>query len=429
MVPSHIQQLISNLHFYLVSAFSVFCLCPVSAQSDTAPNIILIMADDLGYAGIGCYGNQTISTPHLDKLAASGLLFTDFHSNGAVCTPTRAALLTGRYQQRAGLEGVIYAKGPTRSTGLDPSEITIAQLLKSSGYATGIFGKWHLGYEKKFNPTYYGFDEFYGYVSGNIDFHTHYDGAGIYDWWHNKDTIRERGYVTDLITKYSVEFIQDHRDRPFFLYIPHEAPHVPFQGRDDPGYRYPNIQFSYHGPVKDTVRAYREMIEVMDEGIGQIVATLKDLNLEENTIIIFISDNGAESFGHNGHLNGAKGSLLEGGHRVPAIVSWKGKISPGISDATTMSFDWLPTILSLSGTSIPADRQLDGINLRDHLINRSPVMERDLFWRYRKQSAVRRNSYKLLINDGDTLLFNLKNDPSERHNLSGVQPAITTALM
>lgn len=204
--------------------FLLFLLCNCQNEStkeptkqrSTQPNLVLIMADDLGYQGIGCFGNDLIKTPNLDQMAKEGLLFTDFHANGAVCTPTRAALLTGRYQQRAGLEGVIYARGATRETGLSTTEYTLANALKSAGYATAITGKWHLGYRKEFNPTHYGFDEFYGYVSGNVDFHTHFDNSGVYDWWHNLDTIQETGYATDLITEHAINFIKKIKTNPFF---------------------------------------------------------------------------------------------------------------------------------------------------------------------------------------------------------------------
>lgn len=401
---------------------------PKEKAATARPNIVLIMADDLGYGGIGCYGNQVLQTPHLDQLAAEGLRFTDFHSNGAVCSPTRAALLTGRYQQRAGLEGVIYVKGPTRQIGLDSSEQTMAKLLKANGYATGIFGKWHLGYAPAFNPVHHGFDEFYGYLSGNVDYHSHYDNAGIYDWWHNLDSIQEEGYSTDLITTHAVDFIKAHQDEPFFVYVPHESPHVPFQGRNDPGFRFPDNEFTYQGPVTDTDRAYIEMVEVMDEGIGVILQTLKDLHLEENTLVLFISDNGAEAFGHNGALNGDKGHLLEGGHRVPAIAYWKGKIQAGVSDETIMSFDWLPTFLALSNSSKPTDVALDGIDLSPLLLQGQALPQRNLYWRYRKESAIRQNQYKLWVKGADTLLFDLQQDLAESQNIAAQHPTLVQEL-
>ncbi len=403
--------------------------CVQPKPEDRPPNFVLIMADDLGYAGIGCYGNEVIHTAHLDRMATEGLRFTDYHSNGSVCSPTRAAMLTGRYQQRSGLEGVIYARGPTRATGLDTNEHTVASLLKAEGYATAIIGKWHLGYQKRFNPTHCGFDEFRGYVSGNVDFHTHYDNAGVYDWWHDTDTVIEEGYVTDLITQHSVEFIQRHKNQPFFLYVPHEAPHVPFQGRNDPGYRFADNEFTYHGPVQDQDRAYIEMVEVMDEGIGKIMETLESEGLAENTLVFFVSDNGGEPFGHNGPLRDDKGSLFEGGHRVPAIAWWKGQVEPGISDATVMSFDLMPTFLALADVGWPEGHPLDGIDLSSHILQGAPLSPRTLFWRYRESKAVRSGPFKLMTIANDTMLFDLTTDLAEQSDISSSHPGERTQLL
>ncbi|MDF9799618.1 arylsulfatase A [Catalinimonas alkaloidigena] len=400
-----------------------------NASASSKPNIVLIMADDLGYGGISCYGNEEINTPHLDALAKQGIKFTDFHSNAPVCTPTRAALLTGKYQQKVGLEGVIYVRGETREVGLDTTALTIAELMNDNGYATGIMGKWHLGYKKEFNPVHHGFDEFYGYVSGNVDFHSHYDNAGIYDWWHNLDSIQEEGYVTDLITEHSVDFIKQHKEEPFFLYVPHEAPHVPFQGRNDPAYRFPDKEFTYYGPVEDQDRAYKEMVEVMDEGIGRIMEALRENGLEENTLVFFLSDNGAEEFGHNGILNGHKGGLLEGGHRVPAIAYWNGRIKAGQSSEQLMSMDLLPTILSVSGTETSEGRDFDGKDFSPVLFGEGEMPERTLFWRYRGQKAARENEWKLLITKSDTALYNLEADLRETTDLSEQHPDILKNLL
>lgn len=403
--------------------FILFCLTACTQKTtELQPNIIVIMADDLGYGGIGCYGNTEISTPCLDSLAAGGLRFTDFHANAPVCSPTRAALLTGRYQQKSGLEGVIYVRGETRATGLDTSETTLAEVLKEAGYQTGMMGKWHLGYDQKYNPVYHGFDEFYGYRSGNIDYHSHYDNAGIYDWYHNLDTISEKGYVTDLITKHAVEFIEKNQESPFFLYVAHEAPHVPFQGRDDPAYRFPGQEFPYLGIVEDRHRAYREMVEVMDEGIGAIHKKLEALNLEENTLLFFISDNGGlRGYGHNDPLHGAKGGLYEGGHRVPAIAYWPGTIMPGTSDALLMTFDLFPTCMAIAGMDRAADLDLDGTDFLPVLMGTGSLQERDLFWRYRRHKAVRSGKMKLLVTQQDTLLFDLETDLEEENNLAAAK--------
>ncbi len=404
----------------------VFSSC--TPKAPPLPNIILIMADDLGYEGIACFGNDSIQTPNLDQLAAGGLILTDFHSNGSVCTPTRAALLTGKYQQRVGLEGVIYVRGETRQYGLDTSVVTMAEALQRAGYRTGIMGKWHLGYEPEYNPVNHGFEEFYGYVSGNIDFHSHYDNAGIYDWYHNLDSIYEEGYVTDLITDHAVDFVKTHKHEPFFLYVPHEAPHVPFQGRNDPAYRFSDNEFTYYGPVEDRTRAYREMVEVMDEGIGRLMKTIQELNLEKETLIVFISDNGAERFGHNGELNGSKGSLLEGGHRVPAIAYWNGKIQAGRSDQTVMSFDWMPTFLALAGVDTK-NLDLDGIDLSGLMLQNQSLPPRSLAWRYRNQKALRKGPWKLLMSDQDTSLYNLSEDLVEHQDLSVEQSEMLQQLM
>lgn len=414
----------------VVIVFSFACNEEKQSAYDQPPNLILIMADDLGHAGIGCFGNEEIQTPYLDQLAAEGLRFSNYYANSTVCTPTRAALLTGRYQQRSGMEGVIYVKGPTREVGMSPNEITLAELLKTQGYATGIMGKWHLGYDKAFFPTEQGFDEFYGYVSGNIDFHSHYDNAGIYDWWHNQDSLIEEGYVTDLITQHALDFIDQHQHEPFLLYIPHEAPHAPFQGRNDPGYRYPDQEFSYYGPVEDKATAYKEMVEVMDEGIGRIIEKIKTLKLDENTLIVFVSDNGAErDYGHNGSLRGWKTNLFEGGIRVPGITWWPGKIPAGETDLPVMSFDWMPTFLSLSGTPLPEDLKLDGQDLSGLLLQGDPLPQRPLFWRYRAQKVIRDDHWKLLVDEKEgSMLFNLQADPNETIDLAAEQPELVQKL-
>ncbi len=416
----------SKIIFAKVAFFSlIMSLAMVSCSSgaDESPNIVIIMADDLGYGDVGCYGSEWTETPAIDRLAEEGMRFTDFHSNGANCTPTRAALMTGRYQQRAGLEGVIYVRGETRQTGLDPSETTLAEMFSDAGYVTGIMGKWHLGYRKKYNPVLQGFDTFHGYVSGNIDYHSHYDNAGIFDWWHNLDTVRENGYVTDLITDHSIDFIRENRDQPFFLYVPHEAPHVPFQGRSDSAYRYPGREFSYLGPVEDQEAAYREMVEVMDEGIGRIMQTLNDLQLDKKTFVIFCSDNGSR-FGSNGPLRGAKGSLWEGGHRVPAIARYPGIIEAGAeSSAIILSMDLAPTLLAVAG--IEQSHDFDGVDFSAHMYEREPLESRPVFWRYREQATVRKGSWKYLKMEGEEYLFNLEEDLTEENNRVDQHPEIT----
>ncbi len=399
-------------------------------DANTRPNIVLIMADDMGYGGIGAYGNTELSTPHLDSLAAAGIRFTDFHANAPVYTPTRAALLTGMYQQRSGLEGVIYVGGPTRQVGMDSSVTTLGDLFRQGGYATGIMGKWHLGYKEEYNPVNHGFDEFYGFLSGNVDYHSHYDNSGIYDWWHNLDSIREEGYSTDLITEHAVDFIDQHRDGPFLLYVPHESPHVPFQGRRDSAYRFPGREFSYYGPVEDTAATYNEMVEVLDEGVGDIMAALRRNGLEENTLVFFLSDNGAERFGHNGGLRGSKTTLWEGGHRVPAIAYWKGRIAPGESSALLMSMDVLPTLLSVAGISASPNITFDGVDFSGLLFGQEAGLpERTVFWRYRGNKVAREGPWKLLVTESDTSLYHLSEDLKETRDQSAQNPDIREELL
>ncbi|MBD3265597.1 sulfatase-like hydrolase/transferase [bacterium] len=392
----------------------------VKLQAKQKPNFVLIMADDLGYGDISCYGNERINTPHIDAMAKKGLKFTDYHANAPVCTPTRAALLTGRYQQRCGMEGVIYVRGDTRLKGMPLDALTFAEVLQKEGYQTGIFGKWHLGYRKKYNPIHQGFDQFHGYVSGNIDYISHYDNAGIFDWWHNDLKIQEKGYSTDLFTDYAVNFIENHKDEPFCVYVPHEAPHWPYQGRDDKADRFPNTQFDSRGSRPDRAAAYKEMVEAMDDGVGRIVSKLQELGLEENTLVVFCSDNGGvPKLGDNGGLRGDKASLWEGGHRVPAVAYWPGTIEPGVTDQLALSMDWFPTMVSLAGADIPRRHKLDGVDLTPVLLKQVNLPQRTVFWRYRKHKVARQGPWKLLVeNDKKTYLFNLKKDRNETNNLA-----------
>jgi len=393
------------------------------------PNFVLIMADDLGYGDLGCYGSRRTETPNLDALAAEGLRFTDYHSNGPVCSPTRAALLTGRYQQRCGVDEVIYAKGPARQTGMGLEQVTFAEVLKAAGYVTGIVGKWHLGYRVEFNPRRQGFDEFVGYVSGNIDYHSHIDGAGIADWWHGEQKVHEQGYVTDLITTHAVDFIRRHRAQPFCLYVAHEAPHYPYQGRKDPPERLPGGAKAKRARGNQVGRAYKQMIQAMDEGVGRIVQTLRQLGLAERTLVFFCSDNGATRHGSNGPLRGLKGSLWEGGHRVPAIAWWPGHITPGrVSGETVLGMDLFATMASLGRARLPEGLELDGVDLSGLLLAEKPLQDRLLFWAYRDQRAVRQGPWKLLIRSGRSELYNLAEDLGEHRDLSAQHAKLVEQL-
>ncbi len=415
-----------------LAALSVPLLSCTAQEETQKPNIIIIMADDLGYGDISCYDGW-IDTPNLDRLASEGMKFTDYHAGAPVCSPTRVGLLTGRYQQRAGLPSVIYAsRQRNRHQGLKSEEVTFAEIARQAGYATGVYGKWHLGYQEKYNPVHQGFDEFRGYVSGNVDYFSHIDGIGVHDWWDENEKIHEEGYVTYLINEHAVQFIGDNQKNPFCLYVAHEAPHFPYQGPDDEPFRQEGRQIREEREPDQVKRAYREMVQAMDQGVGQILETLDRLNLSEDTFLFFCSDNGALSYGSNGDLRGWKGSLWEGGHRVPAIAWWPGRIPAGsTTDALTICLDVMPTIAALTGAEVPAGHSPDGESLLPVVLRNEPPEDRWLFWEYEGQQAVRYGDWKLLRDVEDRVgarkrlgiaLYNLAEDPGETTNLAAKYP-------
>jgi arylsulfatase A-like enzyme len=405
-----------------------------AAAPERRPNIVLIMADDLGYGSLGCYGGESAATPHLDRLAAGGLRLTDFHSSGPVCSPTRAALLTGRYPQRcdwvpdADLSPVFQQQrreNPSQrwAWGISPQEVTIASVLRGAGYRTALVGKWHLGYDYAFHPMNYGFDEFRGFMGGNVDYHTHVAGYGLkqLDWWNGRQIENEPGYTTDLLTRYATEFIEQHRDRPFFLYLAHAAPHDPWQGRDQ-------------ARKKSPAETYREMLVALDASVGTVAAALRTHGLEKNTLLIFCSDNGAQAprgVPANAPLKGRKGELSEGGHRVPFIASWPGVIAPGTtSDATLMTMDFFPTFARLGAAKIPSDRAIDGTDMLTVLRGDVRSLNRNLHWRFGDAWAVRRGPWKLL-GQGATprTLVNLADDLTEKTNRLEAEPVRVQELL
>ena len=386
--------------------------------------MVFIMADDLGYGDLSCYGNETIKTPHLDKLASTGVRCTDFHSNGAVCSPTRAALMTGRYQQRCGVRGVVTA-AKHRQVGMSLDEWTMAEAMKELGYETALFGKWHLGYDAKFNPTHQGFDHFNGFVSGNIDYNNHIDQEGHFDWWIQDELKDEPGYLTDLVTNHAIEFISKEREKPFLLVLQHGAPHYPIQGREHPGVRV------IGKPVKEQPRpklekprekVYADMIEVMDEGIGKIVAKLEQEGIRENTLLVFCSDNGPARIGSAGPLRGQKASMWEGGHRVCGIFNLPGTLDKGIvCDSPILTMDMLPTFVAIAGGEVAEERKLDGIDVMP-ILKGAEVDRGPMFWQQGKGFAVRDGKWKLVVYPNGQSLFDLDADISEKNNLAKELP-------
>ncbi len=393
-----------------------------SSGKHRPPNVVLIFTDDQGINDVGLYGSE-ISTPNMDSIGKEGIKFTDFYVAAPSCTPSRFALLTGRYQYRAvePLQGALMPREPKHSkVHLADDEVTIADVLKGAGYRTALIGKWHLGHGSiEFGPNSHGFDEFYGFLPGCIDFYKHsYEADPA--WYRNKKLIEEEGYATDLLTDEAVRFIKTNKDRPFFLYLPYNAPHY---GRcpdgkflqTPPGY--PDI------PEKSTDdrKVYTAMVENLDKGIGNVLAALRELNLEEDTIVIFMCDNGADYRygGSNKPYRGQKGTIWDGGIRTACMIRWKSRIRPGQTRSQLgISLDILPTLARWTGAALP-NRKLDGIDLNDIIFKDAPAPERHLFFRQkpRNQIAVRGNKWKYLQDtDGTEYLFDMTKDPYEKNN-------------
>lgn len=395
---------------------------PVRAEGQ--PNIIVIMADDLGYGDTSVYDGW-VKTPHLEKMAAEGLTFTDFHTNSSVCSPTRAGFLTGRYQQRVGIVDVVARHLDT--PGLSPTELTVPRLLKQVGYRTALFGKWHLGMEPEFNPTHHGFDEFRGYLNGAIDYHVHRN-----TWMNGLKKEDQPGYSTHLITRNAVRFIEEQSDEdPFFLFVAHEAVHLPFQTPDDtPENRKPIPKSEMWS--RDRIRPkYKVMLEEMDRGIGEILQTVRKRGIEKRTLVFFLSDNGAIGAGSNKPFRGGKFSHYEGGHRVPAIAWWPGMIKAGSTTSElVMAMDLLPTFAGLAGAEVPADRKLDGIDVRSLLLADQPLPERRVFFGYEPKlgTAMRDGKWKMIVSSKKFELYDLGSDIAEQNNLAKTHPDRAQAM-
>lgn len=405
------------------------------------PNLIFIVADDLGFADLGCYGGRPADwgpvSPHLDALAAGGLRLTEGYANSPVCSPTRFALMTMRYQYRlrGGMEEPIHSgsKGST-TLGLPATMPTLPSLLREAGYATALVGKWHLGYPPAFGPLRSGYDEFYGIMAGGVDYFTHRSSKGDHDLYAGEASHQEAGYLTDLLSRRAVEYVerqaqQAKEGKPFFLSLHYTAPHWPWETRDDAAVA-PTLSNLFHLDGGN-VHTYRRMIHHMDEGIGTLVAALRAQGLLENTLIVFTSDNGGERFSDNWPLVGGKMDLTEGGIRVPWIAHWPAAIPAGsVSRQHCMTMDWSATLLDLAGGRAHPDHPLDGVSLAKVLRDPSQTFERPLYWRmnHRGQRALRRGDWKYLRVDGHDYLFDLRADERERANLAARDPARLAAL-
>jgi arylsulfatase A-like enzyme len=420
----------------LGSLFAVaVATAPAGAQvsSSERPNIVLIITDDVGYGDFGSYGAPDVKTPHIDGLARDGVRLTDFYANGATCTPTRTGLISGRYQQRFALERPLSSATTADSaSGLAVTGRSLPQLLKNNGYATALIGKWHLGYKPEFSPGAHGFEYFFGFKSGFTDYYQHTAGDGQADLFENDRRVEVPGYMTDLITERAVRFVKQNSRRPFFIDVAYNAAHWPYQPPDAPSTARGNGR--HLGPFDDSTSArasYISMLERADQGVGRILRTLDSLGLRQTTIVIFTNDNGGEWLSRNAPLFHHKGTVWEGGIRVPAILRWPGHIPAGkVSGQVGITMDLTATILAVTGTPIPATARLDGINLMPVLEGRVREIERTLFWRVtgaRPQQAVRSGDWKLLF-DGRAMLFNVRTDLGERTNLIGERSDIARRL-
>ena len=389
-----------------------------------APNFVFVLADDLGYADLGCYGARAQVTPCLDRMAAEGLRFTDGYSNSPVCSPTRFALMTGRYQYRlrGAAEEPIGGNARGRADlGLPPSHPTLPSLLRAAGYATALAGKWHLGYPPHFGPLKSGYQEAFGPLGGGIDYFTHCDRGGVHDLFENEVEVHRIGYVTDLISDRAVDFIARRRGRrePFLLSVHYTAPHWPWETRADEA-ESRRIAEAIHHVDGGSVEIYQTMIRHMDEGIGRILDALAAAGADENTLVVFTSDNGAERFSDSWPFVGKKMDLLEGGIRVPLVARWPAAIpAGGVTRQVAITMDWVATFLAAGGVDPHPDYPLDGMDLGRTLRDPAAVAPRELFWRmkHRGQRAVRAGDWKYLEMDGHAYLFDLAKDARERANV------------
>lgn len=383
------------------------------------PNIVFIMADDLGYADVSCYGRPDFSTPNIDRLAANGTRFLQAYANSAVCSATRTALITGRYQYRLpiGLEEPLAG----RDVGLPPDQPTLPSLLKKAGYSTALLGKWHLGSLPKFGPLQSGYDHFYGFRGGAVDYYAHSYSQD--DLWDDDVLVHQMGYLTDMLGSRAVDVVNGFAKagRPFLISLHFNAPHWPWEAPGDEAESARVLATKNFADFDGgTQKTYGRMIQEMDLQIGRVLEAVQSNGLTSNTIVIFTSDNGGERFADTWPFTGRKTELLEGGLRIPAIVSWPARIPQGrTTDQVAISMDWLPTLLAAAGVSPDPAVPPDGINLLPMLAQNAPVVQRSLFWRYKAnaQRAARIGDFKYLKILDNTFLFNVVDDPMERANL------------
>jgi arylsulfatase A-like enzyme len=399
--------------------------CSPALAAPARPNIVFIAADDLGYAELGVQGCRDIPTPNIDSIAANGVRFTDGYVSCPVCSPTRAGWITGRYQQRFGHE---FNPGPAQQAdpnfGLPLSEVTLANQLKAAGYATGIVGKWHLGYRPEFHPQKRGFDEFFGFLGGA---HPYLPTPGADPILRGTQPVEEREYLTEAFAREALDFIERHRNQPFFLYLSFNAVHAPLQATEKYLARFSQIQDQRR-------RTFAAMLSAMDDAVGRVLQRLREYKLEDNTLVVFISDNGGptnNTSSRNDPLRGYKGQVLEGGIRVPFLMQWKARLPKGlVYREPVISLDIFPTVVAAAGASLPAN-PLDGVNLLPYLTGQSKgAPHQALYWRFGAQAAIRKGPWKMVrLADGQPQLYNLAEDIGESRDLASAQPAKLKELL
>jgi len=420
---------IDRRHFLAMAGTGVAGLMAQRLHAaERKPNIVVIIVDDMGYSDIGVHGCRDIPTPNIDSIAGSGVRFSNGYVSCPVCSPTRAGLMTGRYQQRFGHE---FNTGPPPQgleahVGLPLTEVTVADLLRGAGYVTGAVGKWHQGIYQHFHPSKRGFDEFFGFLHGG---HSYID-PGVGTWnpiLRGEEQVDEKEYLTDAFSREAVAFIDRHREQPFYLYLSYNAVHTPMQAPDKYLARFPNIEDKKR-------RTYAAMLSAMDDGVGAVLGKLREHGLEENTLLFFIDDNGGPENANgsiNDPLRAGKGSMYEGGTRVPFMVKWPGRIPAGeVYDNPVIALDILPTAVAAADGNLPGDRVIDGVDLLPHVTGKKRGQPHGtLFWRAGTNYAMRGRDWKLVrLGDRPAELYDLAADISEANDLAQAKPEVLKRL-
>jgi arylsulfatase A-like enzyme len=446
----------SCLHFALIILSPLFCLIPsprTSIASDR-PNFLLIVSDDQGWPDLGCLGLKPIKTPHLDRLAAEGVRLTNFYVTWPACTPSRGSILTGRHPLRNGLYDMVrndlvnyghryspqeYATSPEMTLGLDPREKTLGDLLRSAGYRCGVVGKWDMGQARRYLPLQRGFDFFYGHGNNGIDYYTH-ERYGVHSMFAgNERTKADQGtYATDLFEREAIKFIAASGDQPWFLYLCFNAPHGASSfgsDADNPksrvGVQAPKEYLALYADssVPERLRPYYAAVTCMDAAIGRVLQTVRERGQEQETLVVFLSDNGGSGNGGNAPLTGAKSSLWEGGLRVPFIARWPGRIPAGrVSDEFMTTLELLPALVSAAGGVAPENVTLDGHDVLPVLRGERPSPRKEMFWEFRGEKAARIGHFKWIESAKAKGLFDLRNDPGEKHDLSAAKPEVAREI-